>query len=133
MPLRFAHHRDTQAWSTQGFDEAFHKVNTRLLNSIWGPDLECRIYMVQMAFDLAPHQGKIKFTPFVLLFTGFFLFLLTNLGVPIAKNIYLMIEFLARYLEHIYKAAIGLTSSMNKSPPHILKVRFGVWGVCTTG
>jgi len=65
--------------------------------------------------DLAPHQGKIKAMSSILLFVGFILFLLTNLGAPIAKSIYLM----------------SLTSSADKNPPHTL--RFGVWGVCTTG
>jgi len=52
---------------------------------------------------------------FVLLFVGFLLFCLTNLGTPIVKSIYLM----------------SLTSGVDHNPPHT--IRFGVWGVCTTG
>ncbi|KIM79239.1 hypothetical protein PILCRDRAFT_10396 [Piloderma croceum F 1598] len=65
--------------------------------------------------DLRLHQGKVKVASFILLFVGWLLFLLTNLGTPIAKNIYLM----------------SLTSSVDNNPPHTL--RFGVWGACTTG
>lgn len=70
---------------------------------------------LRIRLDLAPHQGKIRVASFVLLFIGFLLFLLTNLGTPIVKNIYLM----------------SLTSSVDRNPPHTL--RFGVWGACTTG
>jgi hypothetical protein len=82
--------------------------------------------------DLRPHQGKVRIVSFVLLFVGWLLFLLTNLGTPIAKNIYLMSEFLRHiYLVHVTNLTSGLTSSVDKNPPHTL--RFGVWGVCTTG
>lgn len=82
--------------------------------------------------DLAQHQGKIKIASFFLLFTGFLLFLLTNLGTPITKSIYLMSELLLFFiLELTATTALGLKSSVDKNPPHTL--RWGVWGVCTTG
>lgn len=40
--------------------------------------------------DLAPHQAKIKAVSFFCFFTGCLLFLLTNLGTPIIKGIYIM-------------------------------------------
>ncbi|KIM79238.1 hypothetical protein PILCRDRAFT_10395 [Piloderma croceum F 1598] len=81
--------------------------------------------------DLRPHQGKVKVASFILLFVGWLLFLLTNLGTPIAKNIYLMSEFLRHFPKLIIDVTSGLTSSVDNNPPHTLK--FGVWGACTTG
>jgi hypothetical protein len=82
--------------------------------------------------DLRPHQGKVKVASFVLLFVGWLLFLLTNLGTPIAKSIYIMSEFLLHiFSKLITNVTLGLTSSVDKNPAHTL--RFGVWGACTTG
>jgi len=62
---------------------------------------------------LAQHQSKVSPLAFILLLTAFILVLLVNLSTPIIKSIYIM--------------------SLKPTVSNGHTIRWGVWGVCTTG